>query len=164
MVSVGGRYSEAHPTDMRRCLGLNVCGSYRKVVTIGGSTLVAHRLKMLFKKTIYILVQLVLLSFQYWKNAMKTSLTGIAEVNILKDFNKLTLDIIGETAFGYRFDTLISGENKISQAVETLLRGGTSVTARFLRRIIPFYDKLPTQHNKMIAEAIDVTDSVVKQV
>jgi len=101
---------------------------------------------------------------KYWKSAMKTSLTGIAEVNILKDFNKLTLDIIGETAFGYRFDTLISGENKVSQAVETLLRGRISVTARFLRRIIPFYDKLPTQHNKMMAEAIDVTDSVVKQI
>ena len=95
---------------------------------------------------------------------MKTSLTGVAEVDILKDFNKLTLDIIGETAFGYRFNTLISGENEVSQAVETLLRGRISVTARFLRRIIPFYDWLPLQENRMMNKATNVTDSVVKQV
>ena len=95
---------------------------------------------------------------------MKTSLTGIAEVNILKDFRKLTLDIIGETSFGYRFDTLISGENDVSQAVETLLRGRISVTARFLRRIIPFYDWLPLQENKKMNEATNVADSIVKQV
>ena len=95
---------------------------------------------------------------------MNTSLTGIAEVDILKDFSKLTLDIIGQTAFGYRFDTLISGENKVSQAVETLLRGRISVTARFLRRIIPFYDWLPLQENRKMNEATNITDAVVKQV
>ena len=95
---------------------------------------------------------------------MKKSLTEVAEVDILKDFNKLTLDIIGETAFGYRFDTLVSGENNVSQAVETLLKGKISVMSRFLRRIIPFYDKLPLQQNKVINEAMKLTDSVVKKV
>ena len=95
---------------------------------------------------------------------MKKSLTGVAEVEIIKDFNKLTLDIIGETAFGYRFDTLVSGENRVSQAVETLLKGKIGVLSRFLRRIIPFYDKLPLQQNRMMKEAVELTDSVVKKV
>ena len=95
---------------------------------------------------------------------MKKSLTGVAEVDILRDFNKLTLDVIGETAFGYKFDTLVSGENSISQAVETLLRGKISVMSRFLRRIIPFYDKLPLKQNKVMNEATKLTTSVVKKV
>jgi len=101
---------------------------------------------------------------KHWRNTMKTSLTGIAEVDILKDFNMLALDTIGEAAFGYRFDTLISGENEVSQAVETLLRGKISATALFLRRIVPFYDWLPFQENRMMNKATNLTDSVVKQV
>jgi len=101
---------------------------------------------------------------KHWRNTMKTSLTGIAEVDILKDFNMLALDTIGEAAFGYRFDTLISGENEVSQAVETLLRGKISATALFLRRIVPFYDWLPFQENRMMNKATNLTDSVVKQI
>lgn len=95
---------------------------------------------------------------------MKKSLTGVAEIDVLKDFNKLTLDVIGETAFGYHFNTLISGENRVSQAVDTMLRGKISVMSRFMKRYIPFYDQLPIKRNKVISEATEVTKSIVSEV
>ena len=95
---------------------------------------------------------------------MGKSLTGVAEVDILHDFNKLTLDVIGETAFGYNFETLVSGENKVSQAVSTLLKGRLSVMGRFLRRFIPFYEKFPLKENVAIKEATKVMQSIVQKV
>lgn len=95
---------------------------------------------------------------------MKKTITGVTEVDILKDFFKLTLDIIGETAFGYKFNTLVSGENKVSKAVDIILKGKISVLSRVLERIIPFYDKIPFKQNVEVHNAMEVMKSTVSEV
>ena len=91
-------------------------------------------------------------------------MSGVAEVDIHKDFSKLTLDVIGETAFGYNFNTLTTGENKISQSVELILSGKIGVAARILRRYIPFYDMIPLPGNIKLKDAAKIANSVVTEV
>ncbi|XP_065071289.1 uncharacterized protein LOC135695975 [Rhopilema esculentum] len=99
-----------------------------------------------------------------WKDKAESSLSGVAEVDIHKDFSKLTLDVIGETAFGYNFNTLTTGENKISQSVELILSGKIGVVARVLRRYIPFYDMIPFPGNIKLKNAAKVANSVVTEI
>ena len=72
--------------------------------------------------------------------------------------------MIGVTAFGYNFDTLISGENEISIAVETILKDRTGVFKRAMRRLIPFYDDLPFSETIGVKNAEKITDAVVAEV
>ena len=91
-------------------------------------------------------------------------MSGVAEADIHRDLSKLTLDAIGETAFGYNFNTLVSGENKVSQAVELILSGKISVVARVLRKYIPFYDMIPFQENVRLKEAAEIMNDFVNEV
>ena len=103
-------------------------------------------------------------SFQIWKEEAAKSLTKVAKIDIHKQFCRLALDIIGETAFGYKFDTVVSGENKVSLAVETLLTGKISVMSRLLRRIIPFYDKFLDRFSTELRDAQQITNAAVNEV
>ncbi|XP_065071287.1 cytochrome P450 4A5-like [Rhopilema esculentum] len=101
---------------------------------------------------------------QYWKEKAKSTLSGVVEADIHRDFTKLTLDVIGETAFGYNFNTLTTGENKVSQSVELILAGRSSVMARLIRRIIPFYDLIPFPENTKMKKAAEIVNGVVAEV
>ena len=103
-------------------------------------------------------------SFQTWKEEAAKSLTKVAKIDIHKDFCRLALDIIGETAFGYKFNTVVSGENKVSRAVDTLLAGKISVMSRLMRRIIPFYDKFLDRYSTELVEAQQITNAAVNEV
>ncbi|XP_065071288.1 cytochrome P450 4F4-like [Rhopilema esculentum] len=101
---------------------------------------------------------------KYWKDKAESSFSGVAEADIHRDLSKLALDTIGETAFGYNFNTLISGENKVSQAVELILSGKMSVVSRVLRKYIPFYDMIPFQENVQLKEAAEVMNDFVNEI
>ena len=88
----------------------------------------------------------------------------MVEILVAEDLTHLTLDIIGLTAFGYDFDTVKSGENEISEAFDSILSGRLSVSARFLRKYIPFYQYLPFEANVKAKKAQELTDNLVWEV
>ena len=79
------------------------------------------------------------------------------------DFAHLTLDIIGRCAFGYHFNTVLSGEKEISSAFYAVIKRVSF--GRILRkRFIPLYDYLPVTENRREKEALEITDGTVLEV
>ena len=101
---------------------------------------------------------------QVWKKQIQESKDNLVEVLIAEDLTHLTLDIIGLTAFGYNFDTVKSGDNEISEAFDSILSGGLSLSSRFLRKFIPFYQYLPLEANVKAKRAKKLTDNLVCEV
>ena len=101
---------------------------------------------------------------QVWKKKTQESEDNLVEVLIAEDLTHLTLDVIGLTAFGYNFDTVKSGENEISEAFDSILSGRLSLSSRFLRKFIPFYQYLPFEANVKAKRAKELTDSLVWEV
>lgn len=82
---------------------------------------------------------------------------------IFTDLAHLTLDIIGRCAFGYHFNTVLSGETEISSAFSAVIKG-TGFGRIMKKRFLPLYDYLPVPENKRAKEAIELTDGIVLEV
>lgn len=82
---------------------------------------------------------------------------------IFTDLAHLTLDIIGRCAFGYHFNTVLSGETEISSAFSAVIKG-TGFGRIMKKRFLPLYDYLPVTENKRAKEAIELTDGIVLEV
>ncbi len=91
-------------------------------------------------------------------------MTRVAEVDIAEFFNHYTLDVIGETGFGLRFNTVLSGESEASRAIERIITGRTPLKTRVLKRIIPFFERLPLKANIEMRKALKLTHTLVNQV
>ena len=79
------------------------------------------------------------------------------------DLAHLTLDIIGRCAFGYHFNTVLSGESETSSAFSTVIKGvGFGRIMR--KKLIPLYDYLPVTENKSARKALEITDGTVLEV
>ena len=79
------------------------------------------------------------------------------------DLNHLTLDIIGRCAFGYRFNTVLSGESETSSAFSAVIKD-ISFGRIMRKRYIPLYDYLPLAENKRARKAFEITDGTVLEV
>jgi len=79
------------------------------------------------------------------------------------DLTHLTLDVIGQAAFGYNFNTVLAGESKVSEAV-SVVTGGMSVRYVMLKSVIPFFELLPISETRRIKEAREIADNTVLQV
>ena len=84
-------------------------------------------------------------------------------VAVHEDLTHLTLDVIGQSAFGYDFNTVLAGESKVSEAVNVVI-GGMSVRHIIFKSLIPFYESLPIGENKRIKEATEIADNTVLEV
>ena len=95
---------------------------------------------------------------------MTNSTEGILEVPAVStDLAHLTLDIIGRCAFGYDFNTVLSGETETSSAFSAVIKGVDF--GRIMRKkFIPLYDYIPVAENKMAKEALEITDGTVLEV
>ena len=79
------------------------------------------------------------------------------------DLAHLTLDIIGRCAFGYHFNTVLSGETETSSAFSTVIKDISF--GRVMRKMfIPLYDYLPVNENKRARKALEITDETVLEV
>eukprot|EP00794_Sanderia_malayensis_P005736 gene5736-6437_t len=101
---------------------------------------------------------------EVWRKEIEKSLLHVAEIDVGNDINHFSLDVIGETAFGYNFATLKSGESNVSKAVEMMIKVRGSFISRILRRVVPFYEKLPLKSNSESAKAMKIMNSVVNEV
>ena len=94
---------------------------------------------------------------------MTNTTEGFLEVPVYTDLAHLTLDIIGRCAFGYHFNTVLSGETEISSAFSAAIKG--TAYGRVLRRkFIPLYDYLPLAENKRANKALEITNGTVLKV
>ena len=78
------------------------------------------------------------------------------------DLNRLALDVIGESAFGYQFKSVLGGETEITKAFSHLLTGVTFDRGPLAS--LPFYKYLPTATNKLKRNATKITNDVVMKV
>ena len=84
-------------------------------------------------------------------------------MDIEEDLSHLTLDVIGQSAFGYNFNTILGGDSKVSEAVAIVLQG---LNFKYLicKFLIPFYEYLPLEEIKKIKAAREIADNTVIQV
>ena len=100
---------------------------------------------------------------QLWTEQLTNSTEGVLEVPVSTDLAHLTLDIIGRCAFGYHFNTVLSGETEISSAFSAVINGAGF--GRVMRKkFIPLYGYLPVTENKRANEALEMTDGTVLEV
>ena len=74
----------------------------------------------------------------------------------------LSLDIIGECAFGYKFNAVTERHNKISSAFETLLQD-VNFKVNLLGKI-PILRNIPTKKTKKRDNALKITSDVILEV
>lgn len=85
------------------------------------------------------------------------------DVKVLDDLSHLTLDVIGQSAFGYNFNSILGGDSKISIAFATSL---SAMDFKYLicKFLIPFFDYLPLPVNKKFQKAREISDNTVLEV
>ena len=77
------------------------------------------------------------------------------------DLTLATLDIIGESAFGYKFKCVRNGHSKMSKAFHDQVVG---VSLGKLEQFVPFYKYLPLEENRIKKQAIKITDETIRKV
>ena len=87
----------------------------------------------------------------------------VLEAPIQTDLTHLTLDIIARCAFGYNFNTVLSGDTGISKAFALLIED-FNFGRIFRKAFIPLYDYLPFAETKRFKEALEKTDRTVLEV
>ncbi|KAJ7123294.1 cytochrome P450 [Mycena crocata] len=77
---------------------------------------------------------------------------GTARVDVLKDFGKATLDIIGQAGFNYHFNSLSSEtESELGKAFATVLYAAAPMTyLRILQGLSPIFRLIPTRVDGII--------------
>ena len=109
------------------------------------------------------MVNSFLLILQLWTEKTKNAAEGVVEVSIHTDLTHLSFDIIGRCAFGYNFNTVLSGESKISKAFTEVIKGLRF--ARVMKKsLIPLYKYLPLEENIRERHAYKLTDDTVLEV
>jgi len=98
---------------------------------------------------------------QLWKGNLEESQKDYADVMVLEDLSRLALDVIGESAFGYQFKSVLGGETEITKAFSHLTTG---VQIGALSMALPFYNYLPTNENRRKWNATKITNEVVMKV
>ena len=71
--------------------------------------------------------------------------------------------MIGQTAFGYNFNTILAGESKVSRAFATVSH---ALDFKYLicKFLIPYFDYLPLAVNKKLQIAKEISDNIVLKV
>ena len=100
---------------------------------------------------------MVTLTLQLWSSKLKDPVT------VHDDLSHLTLDIIGQCAFGYNFNTVLAGESNVSEAVNAVI-GGMSFRYMVCKALIPFFELLPLGETRRIKEAREIADNTVLEV
>ena len=86
------------------------------------------------------------------------------EEAIQKKFTHLTLDVIGESAFGYSFNCITGGHSKESMATDTILRGGFNMRMRALESWFPFLKYFPSEEREKVDEATKLMNGIIDTV
>lgn len=76
--------------------------------------------------------------------------------------SRLTLDVIGECAFSYQFNSLSDEGNIVASAFETLLQGTNRLSNPL--KFIPILRNIPTKAKREENVAMSLTDDIIMKV
>ena len=96
-------------------------------------------------------------TLQLWSSKLRDP------VSVHDDLSHLTLDVLGQSAFGYNFNTVLGGKSKVSEAVNAVI-GGMSFKYMVCKALIPFFELLPIGETRRIKEAREIADNTVLEV
>ena len=107
----------------------------------------------------------MLFVFQLWTSQLRDLKPQgcFKDKEVLEDLSHLTLDVIGESAFGYKFNTILGGDSKVSEAFNTVIQG-FNFKYLICKFLIPFFEYLPLAETKRIQSAREISDSIVIEV
>ena len=100
---------------------------------------------------------------QFWKHKL-IDLGGPFEEAIQNKFTHLTLDVIGESAFGYCFNSITRGHSKESTATDTFLVGQFNMRRKALEAFFPFLKYFPSEERDKVDEATKVMNGIIDKV
>ena len=72
--------------------------------------------------------------------------------------------MIGEAAFGYKFNSVIGGHTKQSKATDVIFRGQFNFGRRALEYYLPFLKLIPSEERDRVNEAKDIACDTVFEV
>ncbi|XP_068711405.1 cytochrome P450 4c21-like [Montipora foliosa] len=100
---------------------------------------------------------------QHWGKQLNYKSKHFIDVEVLGDLSHLTLDVIGQTGFGYNFNTILGGDSKVSKAFATAF---SALDFNYLvcKFLIPYFEYLPLAANKKFKLTKEVTDNTVLEV
>ena len=101
---------------------------------------------------------------QLWTDQLKNLKPGqLIDIDVMEDLSHLSLDVIGQSSFGYNFNTILGGDNRVSEAFANLLLklNFKYLIAKFL---IPFFEYLPLAETRKIESAREIADNTVIEV
>jgi len=81
---------------------------------------------------------------------------------VQSDLFRLTLDIIGQTAFGYQFKSVREGDTEVTNAFNHMTTGVD--LSRLSLLTLPFFKYLPLKENRLKKNATEITNKVVMKV
>ena len=74
------------------------------------------------------------------------------------------MDVIGESAFSYRFNSVTGGHTKESKATDIILRGQFNLGRRALEYYFPFLKLFPSEERQRVEEAKEIAADTVYKV
>ena len=86
------------------------------------------------------------------------------DVEVIKDLSHLTLDVIGQSSFGYKFNTVLGGDSKVSEAFAFVLHQAFNFKYLVSTLLIPFFQYLPLAENRKLHSAREIADNTVLEV
>ncbi|ESO05948.1 hypothetical protein HELRODRAFT_184907 [Helobdella robusta] len=92
----------------------------------------------------------------YWKKLS----AGDFIVHVHNDLTRITLDVIGETAFGFNFDSLEHPDFELGKVFHELVTG---IPLSF-KLLIPFYADLPSPTNKRFKKNVEFVRNFVQNI
>ena len=101
--------------------------------------------------------------FQIWDDLVKESKDG-QNIVVKEYFSKMTLDIIGETSFGYSFNSQKTDLNPFLAAAVKSTEGVLSLTSRAILKFFPFMWYLPFGPAKKLKETTKISARVLDEV
>ena len=101
--------------------------------------------------------------FQIWDDLVKESKDG-QNIVVKEYFSKMTLDIIGETSFGYSFNSQKTELNPFLAAAVKGTEGILSHTSRAILNFFPFMWYLPFGPAKKLKETTKISARVLDEV
>ena len=81
---------------------------------------------------------------------------------VQSDLFRLTLDIIGHSAFGYQFKSMRGGDTDVTSAFNHMSTGAD--LGRLSLLTLPFFEYLPLKGNRLKSNATKITNEVVMKV
>jgi len=100
---------------------------------------------------------------QFWKEKLQRSAQkDYADIMVQSDLFRLTLDIIGQTAFGYQFKSVREGDTEVTNAFNHMTTGVD--LSRLSLLTLPFFKYLPLEENRLKKNATEITNEVVMKV